>query len=146
MDGPDKRFQPHGGATAGGAGFAPASMKQMTDDADKLRDMAAKGSVAVDPVSAKGIADAYDQMVDEIYWIKIGMLTAGQHPKLGSSPYATRVAKYQHEAAESFLDTITQLETACKQCARAFRDAAKHYVERERDAVDTFNKAGRQGR
>jgi hypothetical protein len=126
-----------------GGALGPDTLQRMTDDAKQLKAMASSGVVAVDPDAAQRIAEAYDRMVDEIYWIKVGMLTAGQHPLLGTSPYATRVAKYQHEAAEAFLDAVTQLESACTVCAEAFRESARHYVERDQEAVDELNRSGR---
>ncbi len=118
------------------------TLRHMADDARKLHALASSGGVAIDPDSALGIAKTYERMVDEIYWIGIGMLGAGQHPLLGTSPYANRVAKYQHEAAEAFLDAVTELESVCQVSADAFRESARRYVEQDDDFAGEINLAG----
>lgn len=126
------------GGALGSDGF-----RRMTSDANRLQSMARRGEVSIDPDGARGIADAYDQMVDEIQAIRGRLRIAGQRPRLGSSPFAERVANYQSGAADSFLDVVNEFETACTACANAFREAAKHYTERDRDAADEFKKARR---
>ncbi|MGH3758338.1 hypothetical protein [Actinophytocola sp.] len=116
------------------------SLRRMTADATRLLTLADSGQLVIDPDSAKGIAKAYDDMVEEIYWIRVGLLTAGQRPQLGTGPYAGRVSAYQREAADSFRDVIDELETVCRQCARAFRAAADQYVAQEDETARTFRR------
>lgn len=116
------------------------SLRRMTADATALLTLVDSGQLAIDPDSAKGIAKAYDDMVEDIYWIKVGLLTAGQRPQLGTGPYAERVSAYQLEAAESFRGVIEELETLCRQCARAYRAAADHYLAQEDETAGAFRR------
>lgn len=118
------------------------SLRRMASDARSLLTMARGGEFAVDPDSANAIAKAYEDMVDDIFWVKVGLLTAGQHPRLGTSPYATRVSDYQHGAALAFKEAVLELEDICRRCAEAYREAARHYVAMDDDAAARINRDG----
>jgi hypothetical protein len=137
-----------GGSGAAGVGhFAAAQqskLQNMKADADALKNAAQTGGVTIDPDGANGIASTFEAMVDEIVFIKAGMFTAGQWPKLGTSPYAKQVSNYQREAAEAFLAVVEQLEDACRTCGEAFRASATGYGERDQEAAEQIKKAGRK--
>jgi hypothetical protein len=144
----DQKFTARGGtADMPDSQFAAAAgskLQSMNSDAKALKDLARTGDVTIDPDGAHGIASTFEAMVDEIVFIKAGMFTAGQHPKLGTSPYAEKVANYQREAAEAFLEVVEQLEEACRTCGEAFRASATGYSERDQDAAEEIRKAGRK--
>lgn len=139
---------PSAGAAAGamlGGSLSKESLSAVKADAAALSKLAASGQFAVDPEGARKIAKAYDDMVDRLTSMRAKLEFAAQRPKLGTGPYAQRVAEFTTKAArgddQSFEAALEALESVCKTAARAYEQAAKNYDEMDESAKQTFDSA-----
>jgi len=130
------------GVTGSPGRWGPDSAARMKTDARRLRALAKAGEFAVDPHSARALANIYEDMAEEIDSVTGQLRTAVRRLQLGSSPYAWRVSNYQHETVDAFHDAAVQLRAACMLCAETYREAANHYVRFEQDTEDAFRAAG----
>ncbi|WP_052583754.1 P-loop NTPase family protein [Saccharomonospora iraqiensis] len=122
---------------AGGGGFM-AGIGKMRDSADRMIESARSGGFRSSPEGVKPLIDACSRMIDRIEELRENFSRLAQDPKLGSSPYALRVAKHDRQSADGPQGAVPQLlalrETLVALTEALYR-ASSQYAEAEEAAT-----------
>lgn len=126
--------------------WSAQSMQAMTANMVGLKQAAESGSFAISQDGAKAYLKAIDDAQQELRKIDADVLILRQEVKLGTSPDAQALVRYNKEGVEGGAGTtgivpaINQLKSALEEARQALQKAIENYREVDDASADTYNR------
>lgn len=121
-------------------------MQAMTANMVGLKQAAESGSFAISQDGAKAYLKAIDDAQQELRKIEADVASLRQDVKLGTSPDAIALTRYNREGVEGGAGTtgivpaIDQLKSALEEARQALQKAIENYREVDDASAGTYNR------